>query len=164
MKAQLFFDGGARPTNPGHSGFGVLVQADNQEIEIGRYLGWKTNNEAEYTGLIVALKTAKALGAEEVVITGDSLLVINTVQGEWRCKKDHLRRLMHEAREILHSFAQWEFIHVRGHQGHVENERVDQLCTDAILKGMSDMKIANPFTRIAKKTVKPVGKVVDPFQ
>lgn len=159
MKASLYFDGGARPTNPGHSGCGVLVQCGRKETEVGRYLGWKTNNEAEYIGLIVSLKIARDLGATELVITGDSMLVINTVGGDWKTKKPHLRLLVNEAKALLETFEEWEFVHVRGHMGHVENERVDTLCTNAILFGMKK----NPFSRVAEFH-RPDGKIVDPFQ
>lgn len=164
MKAELYWDGGARPTNPGPAGFGVLVQCAGEEVEVGRYIGWKTNNEAEFYGLIVGLKIARDLGASQVVMTGDSLLIINTVTGEWSCKKDHLRSLMNEARKVLAHFSQWEFKHVRGHMGHEENERVDTLCTNAILYGISIRSSTNPFTRIAGKIADMRGEVVDPFQ
>ena len=163
MKAQVFFDGGARPSNPGHAGFGVLVVIDGREIEIGRYIGIKTNNEAEYTGLLVGLKVALDNGATSAVVTGDSQLVIKQVAGEWKCKKDHLKPLLREATQRRDQFEQIEFVHVRGHRGHVENERVDTLCTDAILAGMSKVKKINPFTKKAG-LVQSEGKVVDPFQ
>ena len=57
-QAEVYFDGGARPTNPGFAGCGVLVLYKHNEIEIGRYLGIRTNNEAEYMGLIIGLKVA----------------------------------------------------------------------------------------------------------
>lgn len=164
MKAEIYTDGGARPTNPGHAGFAVLIQTEQAEtLEISRYIGWKSNNEAEYMAVIVGLKVAREFGASSVVITTDSKLVKHQIEGDWTINKDHLRLLCGEARDLLAGFDSWKINHVRGHQGHVENERVDELCTAAILKGMK--RVNNPFRKIAGlPSTSEEGYLVEPFK
>ena len=164
MKAEVFFDGGARPTNPGHAGCGVVVKVAGQKIRVGRYLGIKTNNEAEFIGLIVGLKIALDKGADQVVITGDSLNVLNTVKGDWQCRKDTLKPLHREAQQLVAKFENGaKFVHVRGHQGHVENEECDKLATNAAKHGMVHRRNSNPFTVRALGRVPDEGEIVDVF-
>lgn len=72
-----FFDGASRG-NPGTAGAGALLVNENGETvwETARFLGTKTNNEAEYTALILLLKAAKERGVKELKIYGDSKLVV----------------------------------------------------------------------------------------
>ena len=57
---QGYFDGASRG-NPGTAGAGALLVNENGEViwETARFLGTKTNNEAEYTALLLLLKAAK---------------------------------------------------------------------------------------------------------
>ena len=74
MKIKVFTDGGARG-NPGIAGYGVWIVNDQGEKlhEESRFLGIKTNNEAEYMGLIGALTWLKEnTGDEEIEINSDS--------------------------------------------------------------------------------------------
>lgn len=72
------FDGGA-VLNPGTRGIGIILLEDNHVLkEISRKLdGIGTNNEAEYSALIEGLKQALALGWKEILVQGDSKLVVN---------------------------------------------------------------------------------------
>ena len=63
MRALAYFDGGCRPRNPGHAGIAVVVKLGGRKHILSRYIGIHTNNYAEYTGLIVAVKYAHSLGA-----------------------------------------------------------------------------------------------------
>jgi ribonuclease HI len=169
MIAHVWWDGGARPTNPGHAGFAVYVRLDDAvtETTISRYLGpKKTNNYAEYVGLIVAIKVAIRLGADEIVMTGDSKLVIEQVSGNWQCKNNDLKPLCRTAQQLLErNFKDaWEFIHVRGHQAeYSENSYVDEMCTEAIKYGMIEHHNANPFN-VKAHGKKPIeGKIIEDY-
>lgn len=78
------FDGGAVP-NPGTRGIG-------------------TNNEAEYSALIEGLKQALTLGWTEILVQGDSRLVVNQVTGSWKVKKDNLKPLNAKSKALLSKF------------------------------------------------------------
>src|SRR4051794_3291272 len=107
---------------------------------LSRYLGIRTNNYAEYAAVITAVKFAKHLGADELLIMTDSQLVCNQVKGNWRVLHTELKPLHKEARkQLVDLFAdtsdiQW---HRRNH-----NVEADALCTLAINHGRN----RNPFT------------------
>ena len=91
----LQFDGGSEP-NPGPStGGAVLFKPDSKNIifEVGEYVEHSTNNQAEYYGLWLGLQKCIELGFTEVLIEGDSQLVIKQVSGEWKIKDPTLQQL-----------------------------------------------------------------------
>jgi ribonuclease HI len=102
--ALAHIDGGCRvrmgfkPTNPGHAGFAVVIDLDGEEFILSRYIGFASNNVAEFTALIVAIKYARHLGAEALEVISDSKLVVEQTHGRWRMKSDDLRPLCLEAR------------------------------------------------------------------
>lgn len=159
MRAFMTFDGGARPTNPGHAGFAVVIDFPGTKKKrqvISRYIGKKTNNIAEYTGLIVGIKYAKELGARELFIVSDSKLVVEQVNGRWKCKTKHIVDLCEEAQKLLErNFpGAWELRWKK----RLNNTVADDYCTKAINHGMN----RNPWTP-AKIKEKRVGEVHDPF-
>lgn len=96
-----YFDGASRG-NPGVSGAGALLIDDCGSIiwETARFLGTKTNNEAEYSALILLLKAAKEREIIKLEVFGDSKLVICQVDKKWKINKPHLRCLAKEIWEI----------------------------------------------------------------
>lgn len=97
------FDGASRG-NPGRAGIGAyIVDTDTGEVvwEASKYIGIRTNNEAEYTALIELAKAAKSLGIREIDIYGDSQLVIYQMAGEWAVREERLHELYKEANRQL---------------------------------------------------------------
>ena len=77
---------GASRGNPGPAAVGVLIK-DNQNEEIlrvGRILGKKTNNQAEYNSLITALELAQDLKGEKILIKSDSELMVKQMTGQYK--------------------------------------------------------------------------------
>jgi ribonuclease HI len=115
-------DGAARG-NPGPASAGaVLIDADTPGAGhpdasplavVSRALGVQTNNVAEYTALLLALKEAERLGAETVDLRLDSMLIVEQLHGRWRVKDPRLRVLHGEARSILAGFGAWSAVHER---------------------------------------------------
>lgn len=159
MRGKLYIDGGARPTNPGYAGFACVVENVEQgnKHELSRFIGKKTNNQAELYALIVGVKFAYFCGFRELDIFTDSKLVVNSVSGDWLVKKDTIKLLVQEARDILQQYfkdaAEFHLI------PRAENTYADRLCTDAIYAGMN----RNPFTPARIKESRPAGKEIDPF-
>ncbi|MFA5917104.1 MAG: ribonuclease HI family protein [Candidatus Gracilibacteria bacterium] len=92
MKLKIYTDGGARG-NPGNAGIGVYIIDENgKEIE-KRYknIGIKTNNDAEYTAVYLAITRAVELGCKEIDLFSDSNLVVNQLSGNWKIKEDRLK-------------------------------------------------------------------------
>nr|MDD3720229.1 ribonuclease HI family protein [Candidatus Gracilibacteria bacterium] len=102
MKLKIYTDGGSRG-NPGNAGIGVYITDINgNEIE-KRYknLGIKTNNEAEYTAVLLALLRAVELKAKEINLFSDSSLVVNQLSGNWKIKEDRLREFKNEIDKLV---------------------------------------------------------------
>jgi ribonuclease HI len=99
------FDGGSRG-NPGIAGTGVVLRAADGTplVTVGRYIGHATNNVAEYMALIDGLRQAKKLGARNLLIRGDSELIIKQMRGEYRVKNEALRDLYNEAEKLASQF------------------------------------------------------------
>ena len=126
---KLQFDGGSRG-NPGVGGAGAVLYKNNQEQWSKTfYLGDNiTNNQAEYKGLIGGLKHVSTLDLPNLLVEGDSNLVINQVSGTWRVKNDELKILHDEVQEYINKIKDIRFQHIPRN----ENKRADQLANEAM--------------------------------
>jgi ribonuclease HI len=129
VRTRLFTDGAARG-NPGPAGAGAVIISPEGHVvaKVGKYLGETTNNVAEYTGLILGLKRAKAMGLRELEVLADSELLVKQLSGEYQVKADHLRPLHDEARALIQGF---DAIDVR-HIPREENVAADEMSNRAI--------------------------------
>jgi ribonuclease HI len=118
------FDGGARG-NPGEAAIAAVVSAPDGALleERGEAIGVATNNVAEYRALLLAIERARALGASEVELIGDSELVVRQVRGEYRVKDPGLRPLHAAALEALAPLERWSIRNVP----RAENAAADEL-------------------------------------
>jgi probable phosphoglycerate mutase len=97
-------DGGSRG-NPGPAGYGAVVldpESGETLAEAAGFLGVRTNNVAEYRGLIAGLRAALALDpAARVRVRMDSKLVVEQMSGRWQVKHPDLRPLAAEAAAVF---------------------------------------------------------------
>jgi ribonuclease HI len=96
MKLIIHTDGGARG-NPGPAGIGVVIEEEGKTIaKIGKVIGNATNNVAEYTAVVEALKEVKEKNYHPLTIDFflDSTLVVNQLNGMFKVKEPHLRELI----------------------------------------------------------------------
>lgn len=110
MKALLYFDG-ASTGNPGPSGAGWVIN-DSKGVTIkkgNKFLGDQTNNFAEYHGLILGMEAAKECGIKDLIVVGDSNLVISQVNGKFKVKTESLIPLFSKAKELQFEFKSIEF-------------------------------------------------------
>lgn len=128
-KLQLNTDGGARG-NPGPAGAGLVIKDENGNIllEHGQYLGETTNNVAEYTALIEALKFAKSLGGTDLDIYMDSELIVKQMLGEYKIKQPHLLELANKVKSLLTEFNSYKFKHIL----RAYNKEADRMVNKAI--------------------------------
>ena len=98
----IFTDGVARG-NPGDGGFGVIIKGRDGNLmeEIGGYLGVTTNNFAEYSGLVAALKASLKYQAAHIEIYSDSQLVVRQLNGLYSVKSESLLPLHKEAKRLM---------------------------------------------------------------
>jgi ribonuclease HI len=128
-RTRLYTDGAARG-NPGPAGAGAVILNPEGHIvaKIGKFLGEATNNVAEYMGLILGLKRAKAMGIRELEVFADSELLVKQLSGEYAVKAEHLAPLHAEAKGLLQGF---DWIQVR-HIPREENAQADAMSNRAI--------------------------------
>src|SRR5215475_9412745 len=125
----LEFDGGSRG-NPGPAGIGVVVRSQDGTplVTLGRFIGRATNNVAEYRALITAMEEALKLGAKNIVIRGDSELIIKQMRGEYRVKHPDMKVLYEEAQDLINQFDHAKIEHNLRHK----NELADKLANMAM--------------------------------
>lgn len=113
MKVSIYTDGGARG-NPGPAATGIVIKDEkgNALISFGEYLGKQTNNFAEYSAIISALKKAKELGATELRCYLDSQLVVQQLNGKWKIKEPTLRKLFVQAWNLSQQFKKITFTYI----------------------------------------------------
>ena len=122
-------DGGARG-NPGPAAVAAVIATPEGELveQLGERIGAATNNVAEYRALLLGLERARALGAREVELIGDSELVVRQVLGEYKVKDERLRGLRDEVDSALRAFDRWSIRHVRRE----DNEAADLLVNETL--------------------------------
>ena len=126
-------DGGARG-NPGPAGYGVLLEdrAGRKLAELSHYLGPRTNNVAEYSGLIAALEYAAQHPPKAVKVLSDSELLVKQMRGEYKVKSPELRPLYEKAKALSHRLEWFAIEHVARR----ENREADRLANRAMDQGM----------------------------
>jgi ribonuclease HI len=123
-------DGGARG-NPGPAAIAAVLADPAGEVleERSAAIGRATNNVAEYQALLLGIEHARALGARELELVGDSELIARQVRGEYRVKDAALRELHAQVKAALAGFDRWSIRNVpredNAHADRLVNEVLD---------------------------------------
>lgn len=157
----IHIDGGSRG-NPGPAAAGIVIQ-DAEGLcllEAGYFLGRMTNNQAEYSALVRALKAARAARAREVRILSDSELMVNQLNGKYRVKNPGLAPLFAEAVRLLGEFDRWSISHVP----RALNARADELANRALdaRADVVEMEFLNPHAMHTNSERKAGTKATPP--
>lgn len=123
-------DGGSRG-NPGKSAcaFVVTDESANLIFQQGLYLGIKTNNEAEYLGVLSSLKWLKtaSLSPTRLIYRLDSKLVVEQLSGRWKIKDARMQILCQECLTLLKELGfSVEFIHIPREENALADALVNQ--------------------------------------
>jgi ribonuclease HI len=131
-KIIAYCDGGSRG-NPGPAGFGVHIEgAHGQTLaQLSEYLGRKTNNFAEYSGLLAALNFALEQGYSRLKVISDSELMVKQVKGQYRVQSPDLRPLYEEAKRRINRLDSFQIQHVLREK----NRHADRLANEAMDRG-----------------------------
>jgi ribonuclease HI len=144
-KIEIYSDWGARP-NPGPGWYWVVMKYKNLKKEFSGFVDNTTNNRMELTWAIIWLEKLKT--RSDVTLYTDSQYTINGIE-KWWAKKWKLNNWMRTKSEKAINYDLWErllnivekhkvkFKWVKWHNGHIENERCDELATEQILKNTS---------------------------
>lgn len=125
-KITIYCDGGSRG-NPGPSAIGIYIPQLKKEYS--KFLGKATNNEAEYSAVIFALKKIKQLNGKEKIkrmeieVKADSELLIKQLNGEYKIKEKNLILLFIEIWNLKIDFNKIKFTHIPRE----ENKQADLL-------------------------------------
>jgi ribonuclease HI len=136
---EIFADG-ACSGNPGPGGYGAILRYRGREKEISGCEKETTNNRMELTAVIEALRLIKrpsrirVLTDSSYVVKGMSEWLPQWIRRDWvgAGKKPVLNRTLWEALMAASRPHKVEWVWIRGHAGHAENERCDRLARGAI--------------------------------
>ena len=125
-------DGGARG-NPGPAGYGVALEdQDGRRVAgLSQYLGHRTNNFAEYSGLLAALDYALAHGPKALKVISDSELMVRQIKGVYKVRNAALRELYDKAQQLIRQLEWFEI----GHVLRESNREADRLANEAMDRG-----------------------------
>lgn len=133
---RIYTDGAAQG-NPGPGGYGTILKYGKHEKELSEGFRLTTNNRMELLAVIVGLEEIKKEGLP-ITIYSDSKYVVDSVEKgwiwNWQKKPDFAKKANPDLwqRYIpLHLKFKPKFVWIKGHAGHPENERCDQLAVAA---------------------------------
>lgn len=126
----IFTDGGSRG-NPGPSASAYVIYNKYREIleSGGSYIGITTNNLAEYTAVLLALKAARqhADNSHTVLFYIDSLLVVNQMNGLYKIKNRELWPVNQQIREEMKNFKEVQFTHIPRENNTAADAKVNEI-------------------------------------
>ncbi len=138
---EIYADG-ACSGNPGIGGYGAILRSGKRDKELSGYEKITTNNRMELLGVILALEALKM--PSRVRITTDSNYVVKGmtewiegwIKKNWRTSQEKkvLNRDLWERLLKASKPHKIEWVWIKGHNRHIENERCDRLARDAIKK------------------------------
>jgi len=142
----LQFDGASKG-NGGESGGGsvlykILLESKKKIFKYGEYLNNATNNQAEYNGLIGGLKKAISLNIKNILIEGDSKLVIFQLLNLWKVKNEILKELYNKVKELFNEFDSIGLRHIYREY----NKKADSIANDTVI-------LKNNIYKIYKKNI-----------
>jgi ribonuclease HI len=154
----IYTDGGCDP-NPGKGGYGVVLLFAKHRKELSGGFRLTTNNRMELYAAIAGLQALKE--TSRVTLTSDSEYLVNAMTRGWiqrwerkgwkKVKNPDLWKILLD----LCSQHQVTFNWIKGHAGHPENERCDQLAMQALLAPDLPADEAYELIEDAKRSLKP---------
>jgi ribonuclease HI len=127
----IYVDGASRG-NPGPAAIGAVIKDETgaTAAKLSSCIGRATNNQAEYSALIMALQEARKLGADQVYISTDSQLMAEQINGNYKVRNAHIRPLFEKAMQLLKAFQYYAIDHIPRDL----NSEADALANEALNK------------------------------
>lgn len=136
------FDGAANP-NPGPASSGAVLWSPKDldgkrtpVFESGKFLGKATNNIAEVQGLLLGLQIAATRGARELLIEGDSELIIFQQTGKYRVSDKNLKVWWANIQAAMMDETSFDWIAIR-QVPREQNERADSITKEVLSRKQS---------------------------
>lgn len=149
---KIYTDGAAQG-NPGPGGFGTILQYGSHSKEISEGFRLTTNNRMELLAVITGLEAIKKDGIA-VTVFSDSKYVVDAIEKGWLWNwqnknfKDKANPDLWLRYIPLHKKFNPKFVWIKGHNGHPENERCDQLAVQAA--NQSQLQIDTGYEKLVK--------------
>ncbi len=125
----VYTDGGARG-NPGIAGCGGVIfnEKESKVAEFKHFISHATNNEAEYTALLLGVEEVLTYAPEKVVFYLDSELIVKQMKGEYKVKKTELKKIYLKVKKLLKEIPEISFVHIPRER----NQLADKLANEAM--------------------------------
>jgi ribonuclease HI len=110
----MIYTDGASSGNPGPAGIGIVINdGDGRQVgKVSSNIGVQTNNFAEYTALVRAMKIAIYFKTKSLNVRTDSELVVKQINGDYRVKNENIRPLYDEAIRLKKHLGSFKIEHV----------------------------------------------------
>lgn len=114
MQITAYFDGSCNPNPGGVIGLGCVIYSELHSVKQSKKIlrdPYNTNNIAEYEALyfLLTLLLKYKLETKSIIVYGDSNMIINQINGEWKVNKPHLQVLNKKCKDLLPLFHHIEF-------------------------------------------------------
>lgn len=122
-------------------GIGVILKSpEGDKLRYATRLEYQTtNNKAEYEALLRGLELARFLGAESVIVQGDSQLIINQVNGMCEAKEGRMKKYLNKVRQLVKKFKKASFVQL---------PREENIEADALAKAASTREAMDEFDKV----------------
>ena len=134
----IYTDGAAKG-NPGPGGYGIILEYNGIQKEISEGFRLTTNNRMELLAVIVGLENIKQKGYK-IKVFSDSKYVVEAINQKWVFKWEKINYKKKKNSDLWKRFLKIYREHnvtlhwVKGHSGHIFNEKCDQLAVSATTK------------------------------
>ncbi len=134
-KINIYTDGAARG-NPGPGGYGVILEYGEHTKELSDGFRLTTNNRMELLAVIIGVEQIQKSG-HEIIIYSDSKYVVDAINKKWVFNWEKIKYKKKKNKDLWQRFLQSYKNHnitmkwVKGHAGHIQNERCDYLAVQA---------------------------------
>lgn len=129
MKSATAHIDGASRGNPGEASFGVLISFEGKKYILKKNLGIRTNNVAEYEGLLALLEWAKENKIEALKVFSDSKLLVEQIKGKYKVKSKNLKDLHQKALEMIKEIPKFSIYFVK-REYNKEADEIANRCLD----------------------------------
>lgn len=133
---KIYTDGGARG-NPGNAAIGVVI---SNNYFYKKFIGIKTNNQAEYEAVIFALKKVKQIYGREksknlkLIFYSDSELMVKQLNGLYKIKEEELKNLFITIWNLKQDFKQVEFNLIKREENRLADKLVNEALDELLIK------------------------------
>jgi ribonuclease HI len=142
-KIRIHTDGGARG-NPGPSGIGIVIESEDAKKTYREFIGYATNNEAEYKALLFALQKLKQLFGKtktkslSIECFLDSELVVKQLNRLYKINDENIQKFFLQIWNLTIDFGEITYTHIP-REKNTEADRLANLALDEATRAQSRM-------------------------